>query len=335
MRITKSLLSKEKIMTKRQLAAGMCILGFATVLMGCGTGGIKSDSSHRDISSVGDQGDDFAPIDYAKLKKVDILGIPFGDTVLNEMRTDRNIGANNLVLQDDFILRFTYLAENFSGDLENMGFQSCYIPQGVDKSDYRDYQSGGRLVKGSSIVRVAKDFWSSRYCFLQAVRLPADVQWKTPRSDLEGVHMPRVISLFLPNVMTVDLDTTGTWPFGHRPTDQLASRFTTLFLKMGKNPGDCSGIRDLEEARKRGEDISTEGLTDREKCHLESLNQPSAANNRFHAWKNPGAPAFPISPPRHPFKDKDGRELEIPEDEFPFLLPPNEGRGYYQTKPGP
>ncbi len=318
-------------MSSRKLLTLICL-----VLIGCSAQPTKKVESVRGVASSegADEDDGFPAIDYARLKKVDVLGIPFGDTVLNEMRTDRNLGANNLVLQDDFILRFTYLAESFSGDLENMGFQSCYLPQGVDKGDYRDYQSGGRLFKLGSSKRIAIDFWSSRYCFLQTVRLPEDVKWKTPRSDAAGIRMPRVISLFLPNVMTVDLDTTGTWPFGHRPNDQIGGRFNALFLKMGSNPGDCSGQRNLERARKNREKISTEGLKDMEKCHLESLGRPSAANKRFHAYKNPNAPAFPINPTSHHFKDKDGYDLDLPEEDFPFLLPPNEGPGYYQTKPG-
>ena len=40
------------------------------------------------------------------------------------------------------------------------------------------------------------------------------------------------MDLFVPNVCAIDMDTTGTWPFGGRLEDQVATRFLSLFLDM-------------------------------------------------------------------------------------------------------
>ena len=37
---------------------------------------------------------------------------------------------------------------------------------------------------------------------------------------------------FIPNVNSIDMDTTGTWPFGRRLEDQVATRFLSTFLDM-------------------------------------------------------------------------------------------------------
>ena len=50
----------------------------------------------------------------------------------------------------------------------------------------------------------------------------------------KGLDIPlrRPIDLFVPNVCAIDMDTTGTWPFGRRLEDQVATRFLSLFLDM-------------------------------------------------------------------------------------------------------
>src|SRR5688500_5988394 len=100
-----------------------------SILLGCSSAPIDETAKNREVAA---DGDEFAEIDFSKLKKVDVLGIPFGDTVLNEMRTERNTGVNNLDLQDDFVLRFVHLAAQFSADLEKMGMQACYEDRSGD-----------------------------------------------------------------------------------------------------------------------------------------------------------------------------------------------------------
>ena len=50
----------------------------------------------------------------------------------------------------------------------------------------------------------------------------------------KGLPIPlrRPFEIFIPNVCAVDMDTTGTWPFGRRLEDQVATRFLSMFLDM-------------------------------------------------------------------------------------------------------
>ena len=49
-----------------------------------------------------------------------------------------------------------------------------------------------------------------------------------------GLPIPlrRAVDIFIPNVNAIDMDTTGTWPFGRRLEDQVATRFLSTFLDM-------------------------------------------------------------------------------------------------------
>jgi hypothetical protein len=60
------------------------------------------------------------------------------------------------------------------------------------------------------------------------MRMPDD-SWK--RSDVD-IPLRRPFEIFIPNVCAIDMDTTGTWPFGRRLEDQVATRFLSLFLDM-------------------------------------------------------------------------------------------------------
>ena len=50
----------------------------------------------------------------------------------------------------------------------------------------------------------------------------------------KGLKIPlrRSFEIFVPNANYIDMDTTGTWPYGRRPEDQVATRFLSLFLDM-------------------------------------------------------------------------------------------------------
>jgi hypothetical protein len=100
----------------------------------------------------------------------------------------------------------------------------------------------------------------------------------------KGLDIPlrRPVEVFIPNVDSIDLDTTGTWPFGRRPEDQAATRFLSLFLDM------------------------TATLNGR-KYHVELLNGPALWNS---------APIEPKTPPNPLKNDKDF----LPH--FPYLAEP-------------
>ena len=56
-----------------------------------------------------------------------------------------------------------------------------------------------------------------------------DDSWNPSGAD---IPLRRSFEIFVPNVCAIDMDTTGTWPFGRRLEDQVATRFLSLFLDM-------------------------------------------------------------------------------------------------------
>jgi hypothetical protein len=62
----------------------------------------------------------------------------------------------------------------------------------------------------------------------QELNMPDD-SW-----NKKGLNIPlrRPVEIFIPNVNAIDMDTTGTWPFGRRLEDQVATRFLSMFLDM-------------------------------------------------------------------------------------------------------
>ena len=67
-----------------------------------------------------------------------------------------------------------------------------------------------------------------RKVLFQDLNMP-DNSW-----NRKGLNIPlrRAFEIFVPNVCAIDMDTTGTWPFGRRLEDQVATRFLSMFLDM-------------------------------------------------------------------------------------------------------
>jgi hypothetical protein len=107
----------------------------------------------------------------------------------------------------------------------------------------------------------------------------ADNSWNP-----KGLNIPlrRPLEIFVPNVCAIDMDTTGTWPFGRRLEDQVATRFLSMFLDM--------------EAELNGK-----------KYHIDMLGDPDL-------WKT--LPIIPKTPPNPLKNDKDFL------DDFPYLAEP-------------
>jgi hypothetical protein len=72
----------------------------------------------------------------------------------------------------------------------------------------------------------------------------------------KGLNIPlrKPVEVFVPNVAAIDMDTTGTWPYGRRLEDQVATRFLSMFLD--------------HEAELNGK-----------KYHIELLNEPALWNS--------------------------------------------------------
>ena len=96
------------------------------------------------------------------------------------------------------------------------------------------------------------------------------------------IALRRPLDIFIPNVNSIDMDTTGTWPFGRRLEDQVATRFLSTFLDMS---------------------ASFNG----KQYHVELLNDPALWNT---------APIEPKTPP-NPLKN----DKEFLRD-FPYLAEP-------------
>jgi Domain of unknown function (DUF4331) len=151
-----------------------------------------------------------------KYKLVDTDGVPFADAALNERADSRQLGANNQLLARDFVTRFAHLGWGFGPSVSALGLGTCF--------DHDD----------SPVSRVATYRWAIpafrrvKKCLFQELNMP-DASWNPKRLP---IRPKKPVEIFIPNVCAIDMDTTGTWPFGRRPEDQVATRFLSVFLDM-------------------------------------------------------------------------------------------------------
>ena len=151
-----------------------------------------------------------------KYKLVDTDGQAFADAGLSEREDDRQLGAFNFWLAPHFITRLAHLGWGFGPSITALGLKTSFDHGNSPISVYKTYASPvGAFPRVKKVV-------------LQQLNMP-DNSW-----NKKGLNIPlrRAIEIFVPNVNAVDTDTTGTWPFGRRPEDQVASRFLALFLDM-------------------------------------------------------------------------------------------------------
>jgi hypothetical protein len=201
-----------------------------------------------------------------KYKLVDTDGQAFADAALSERENDRQLGANNFWLGPHFVKRLAHLGWGFGPSISALGLQTSFNHDHSPVSVYKVYDS-----VLEAFPRVAKTLF-------QPLRMPDD-SWNPKGLD---IPLRRAFEVFVPNVCAIDMDTTGTWPFGRRLEDQVATRFLSLFLDM--------------EAEWKGK-----------KYHIELLNDQSL-------WD--AAPIVPKTPP-NPLKN-DATFLH----DFPHLAPP-------------
>ncbi len=198
-------------------------------------------------------------------KKVDLDGVPFLDAALNERADDRQI-ANNVKLAEHYVKRFAHLGWGFGPSIDALGLRTCFNHSNSPVSVHKTYHLA------------IQAFPRAKKCFFQRVNMP-DQSW-----NVKGLNIkpPRTFEIFIPNVASVDMDTNGTWPFGRRLEDQVATRFLSLFLDMESG---CGG----------------------KPCDLETLGNPEL-------WEN--APIVPKTPPNPLKNDKPFLK------EFPYLAEP-------------
>lgn len=201
-----------------------------------------------------------------RYKRVDTDGVPFEDAALSEREDSRQLGADNLSLARRFVIRFAHLGWGFGPSIDALGLKTCFDHDHSPVSLHR-------------YDRLAIEaFPRAKTCFFQEVNMP-DASWN-PR----GLPIPlkRTFEIFIPNVSGIDMDTNGSWPYGRRLEDQVATRFLSLFLDMKTG---CGG----------------------QPCNVESLNQQAL-------WD--GAPIEPKTPPNPLHNDKPFLK------QFPYLADP-------------
>ncbi len=176
------------------------------------------------------------------------------------------MGANNFWLAPHFIKRLGHLGWGFGPSISALGLQCAFDHENSPVSVHKVYTS------------VAAAFPKVKKVLFQEMRMPDD-SWN--RKGL-NISLRRPVEIFIPNVNSIDMDTTGTWPFGRRLEDQVATRFLSVFLDM--------------EAELNGK-----------KYHIEMMNDQAL-------WD--AAPIVPKTPP-NPLKN-DKAFL----DHFPYLAEP-------------
>jgi len=152
---------------------------------------------------------------------VDHDGVPFSDAALS-LRLDSHVGVSNVKYARVFVTRFAHLAWGLAPSVSTLGLPTCFDHDDSPIPVYKTYK-----LATAAFPRV-KD------CFFQKLNMP-DNSWNKSGKDIPLKH---TFEVFIPNLTSVDMDTTGTWPFGRRPEDQVATRFLGTFLDMSENCGD-------------------------------------------------------------------------------------------------
>jgi len=204
--------------------------------------------------------------ELSRYKLVDTDGIPFSDAALSEREDERQLGAANVALARQFVIRLAHLGWGFSPSIRALGLKSSFDDDEIPVSVHR-----WPKLASTAFPRV-------KTALFQELNMPDD-SWN-PR----GLDIPlrRPFEIFVPNVCAIDMDTNGSWPFGRRLEDQVATRFLSVFLDMSQTIGG-------------------------QPCHVDILG---------NQWLWDSAPVQPKTPP-NPLKND--REFL---DRFPYLAEP-------------
>jgi len=246
-------------------AVGWTAAGLVAVLVGLIAGGILTKIGNKKpvLALSQSELDD----ELRKFKLIDTDGQPFADAALNERENDKQLGAFDFSLALPLVTRLAHLGWGFGPSIQALGLRSSFDCGDAPVSVYKTYSSA------------LAAFPRSRKVLFQKLNMPDD-SWKK-RAEVD-IPLKRSLEIFVPNVCPIDMDTTGTWPYGRRPEDQVATRFLSLFLDM-------------------------EQTVAGRKCNIETLNDPAL-------WAS--APIEPKVPPNPLKNDKEFLK------EFPYLAEP-------------
>jgi hypothetical protein len=151
-------------------------------------------------------------------KIVDTDGQPFADAALNEREDKKQVGANNFALGPSFVRRLAHLGWGFGPSISALGLRTSFDHDNSPISVHKTYDTAHLL---DAFHRVKKTLF-------QELNMP-DGSWNKKHLN---IPLKRSFEVFVPNVCAIDMDTTGTWPYGRRLEDQVATRFLSLFLDM-------------------------------------------------------------------------------------------------------
>jgi hypothetical protein len=157
-------------------------------------------------------------------KIVDTDGQPFADAALNEREDAKQVGANNFWFGPALVTRLAHLGWGFGPSISALGLRTSFDHSNSPISVHRTYDKAHLL---GAFGRVKKTLF-------QELNMPDD-SWNKKHLN---IPLKRSFEIFVPNVCAIDMDTTGTWPYGRRLEDQVATRFLSLFLDMSP---DASG----------------------------------------------------------------------------------------------
>jgi hypothetical protein len=246
-------------------AVGWTAAGLVAVLVGLIAGGILTKIGNKKpvLALSQSELDD----ELRKFKLIDTDGQPFADAALNERESDKQLGAFNFSLALPLVTRLAHLGWGFGPSIQALGLRSSFDCGDASVSVHKTYSSA------------LAAFPRSRKVLFQKLNMPDD-KWKK-RAEVD-IPLKRSLEIFVPNVCPIDMDTTGTWPYGRRPEDQVATRFLSLFLDM-------------------------EQTVAGRQCNIETLNDPAL-------WAS--APIEPKVPPNPLKNDKEFLK------EFPYLAEP-------------
>ncbi len=155
-----------------------------------------------------------------RYKLVDTVGQPFADAGLSEREDNRQLGANNFWLAPTFVKRLAHLGWGFGPSISALGLRCSFDHDDSPVSVHKVYRTA------------VTAFPRTKKTVFQQLNMPDD-SWN--KSGLD-IPLRRTVEIFVPNVCAIDMDTTGTWPFGRRLEDQVATRFLALFLDMAPGP---------------------------------------------------------------------------------------------------
>jgi Domain of unknown function (DUF4331) len=153
-----------------------------------------------------------------RYKIVDTDGQPFADAALNEREDNKQVGANNFWLGPSLVTRLAHLGWGFGPSITALGLRTSFDHDNSPISVHKTYDAAHIL---DAFKRVKKTLF-------QELNMPDDT-WNKKHLN---IPLKRSFEIFVPNVCPIDMDTTGTWPYGRRLEDQVATRFLSLFLDM-------------------------------------------------------------------------------------------------------